>query len=140
MQAKPGAAAMPMQVELLEDRVLPDGLPFSGVDPAGHVAFVRLLYQEVMGSEIDGPALANWVNALHAGAGRPQVVEELWNSAEHRGAQVDDLYAAYFRRVPEAAGRAAWADVLRGDPNETAVAARSEGAAGGDPEPFMIVK
>src|SRR5262245_33861051 len=62
--------------EALEARELLSGqpvLPFEGVDPEGHVAFVRRLYHEALDRDADGPGLRDWVSRLHAGAPRADV-------------------------------------------------------------------
>ncbi len=44
---------------------------------------------------------------------RAQLVRGFWNSAEHRGRQVDTLYAAILDRSVDAAGRAHWVHALQ---------------------------
>src|SRR5687768_17031415 len=98
--------------EPLEGRDLPSGvpttLPFDGVDPAGHVAYVRRLYNEVLNRDVDGEGLRYWVNQLYAGATREDVVAGLWHSTEHAGLLVDDLYTTHFNRVVDDPGRDFW--------------------------------
>src|SRR5262249_3781317 len=88
--------------------------PFEGVDPAGHVAFVRRLYHKVLDRDADGVGLRDWVGMLHAGSSRADVAAGIWHSAGHARDLVGQFYPPHLNRVPEAAGRAHWATALGG--------------------------
>src|SRR5581483_9142356 len=67
---------------------------------------------------------AFWVTALEAGATRQQVAQGFWESAEHRGLQVDGFYASYLHRAADSFGRAFWVDTLLSGAGETDVTRR----------------
>jgi hypothetical protein len=50
------------------------------------------------------------------------VAEGFWDSAEHRGLQVDQFYATYLHRAADAGGRAFWVSALAGGMGEEQVA------------------
>src|SRR5215475_5460043 len=93
----------PLACEVLEARELLNSqspvLPLAGVDPNGQVAFVRRLYQQVLNRDADAQGLLDWVSRLNAGNSRADVVAGVWNSAEHTGLLVEQLYATYLHRV-----------------------------------------
>src|SRR5262249_20028426 len=114
-------ACEPLEVrELLDGQPL--GLPFSGVDPTGDVAFLRRLYQQALNRDADGAGLQHWVSMLYAGASRADVVAGVWNSVEHAGLQVDQSYATYLHRVADPAGRTFWVNALVGGADENDMA------------------
>jgi hypothetical protein len=86
----------------------------NALDPnvVAQAAFVDGLYRHVLGRPADAASLIAWVQQLENGASRAQVVDAVWNSAEHRGLEVDRLYQTFLQRSPDAAGRAAWVDAL----------------------------
>jgi hypothetical protein len=49
---------------------------------------------------------------LQSGGSRSYVVNTIWNSAEHRGLEVDRLYETILGRPADAGGRAAWTNAL----------------------------
>jgi hypothetical protein len=55
-------------------------------------------------------------------AARPLVVQAFWNSAEHRGLEVDTFYSSILQRSADAAGRAFWASQLQQGVSEDALA------------------
>jgi len=84
--------------------------------------FVTQLYQEVLGRAPDPAGLADWDARLRGGVTRQQVAEAFWNSAEHRGLQVDQFFATYLHRAADAPGRAFWVAALLGGMSEADVA------------------
>jgi hypothetical protein len=71
-------------------------------------AYVSGLYGTMLGRAADANGLNNWTNALRQGMPREQVARRIWESAEHRGLQVDRYYAVYLHRAADAGGRAVW--------------------------------
>lgn len=71
-------------------------------------AYVSGLYGTILGRAADARGLASWTNAIKQGKPREQVVRQIWESAEHRGMQVDRYYAVFLHRQADAAGRAIW--------------------------------
>jgi hypothetical protein len=92
----------------------------NSLDPnvVAQAAFVDGLYRHVLGRPADAPSLIAWVQQLENGGSRAQVVDAVWNSAEHRGLEVDRLYATFLQRSPDAAGRAAWVNAMRAGTSE----------------------
>jgi hypothetical protein len=56
--------------------------------------FVNGLYHDLLGRAADQGGINLWVSWLQAGVSRAQVVQAFYQSAEHRGLQVDHLYQA----------------------------------------------
>src|SRR5262249_46226769 len=75
-------------------------------------SFVTGLYSDLLHRTPDAPGLAAWVSALNHGASRQQVVQAIYNSAEHRGIQVADDYANILGRAVDPTGKAAWVSAL----------------------------
>ncbi|CAN5301351.1 hypothetical protein BH10PLA2_BH10PLA2_31530 [soil metagenome] len=102
--------------------LLPPSTPFV---PQGDATadYVEALYRSILHRN-GGPAeYAAWVNLLNANpAARPIAVQAFWNSAEHRGLQVDTFYAQILQRSPDASGRAFWVGVLEQGASEEAIA------------------
>jgi hypothetical protein len=84
--------------------------------------FVRGLYREVLGRAADEAGLAAWLAFVQAGGAHQQVAQGFWESAEHRGLEVDQFYATYLHRVADAGGRAFWVSALQGGMSESDVA------------------
>jgi hypothetical protein len=57
--------------------------------------------------------VAQWVNALEAGASRADVVRSFLDSHEASLRAVDGVYAAFLHRQADAAGRAGFADMMQ---------------------------
>ena len=87
------------------------------------VHFVRELYRVVLGRDADAAGRNHWVGFLLAGIPRDAVVRGFWESAEHRGIQVDGMYRVYLGRDADAAGRAGWVDQLMRGMSELQLAA-----------------
>lgn len=73
-------------------------------------AYVHGLYVNVLHREPEPGALTGWVGLLKSNSNtlavRQEVVNQFWQSPEHRGLQVDHFYATYLHRAAEAEGRA----------------------------------
>src|SRR5262249_52284344 len=92
----------------------------TGAPPAEQ--FVGALYHAVLGRAPDAAGLAFWAARLQAGATRQQIAQGVWESAEHRGLEVDQFYATYLHRTADASGRAFWVHDLLGGASEDQVA------------------
>jgi hypothetical protein len=86
--------------------------------------FVTVLYDLVLEREPTTQELQHGTQQLAAGISRLLLAREVWNSAEHRGMEVDRMYQTYLHRAAEPAGRAFWVRVLQSGLGETAVARR----------------
>jgi hypothetical protein len=89
-----------------------DGRPAPGAAGSPEEQYVTALYRDVLGRAPDAAGLAFWVGGLQSGWTRQQVAQGFWESAEHRGLQVDSFYAAYLGRHADPAGRAAHVNAL----------------------------
>src|SRR5262249_50340551 len=72
------------------------------------------LYATLLTRPAANTDLVYWVGLLHGGVTRQQVVQDIWESAEHRAVQVDQVYATYLHRAADAAGRGFWINALLG--------------------------
>lgn len=84
--------------------------------------FITFVYHEILGREPDHAGLFSWTGFLKAGGTRGQLVRGFWESAEHRGLQVDQFYATYLHRPADPFGRAFWVGQLRQGVSEADVA------------------
>jgi hypothetical protein len=80
-------------------------------------AFVTLLYQNVLGRNPDPTGLANWTNALNAGATRGQIMLGFSESPEFKGTSynkvyVTMMYVGMLRRSPDQIGFDNWVAAL----------------------------
>jgi hypothetical protein len=89
---------------------------------AAEVYFVSALYSTLLGRTAEIAGLEFWIDLLHGGATRQQIAEGVWESAEHRGLEVDQFYATYLHRAADASGRAFWVHELLGGLSESQVA------------------
>jgi hypothetical protein len=105
-------------------------LPLNGAEdlygprpsPDQATALVKGLYHAVLGRDADAFGLAFWTSRLAGGETRGQVVGEIWNSAEHRGEEVDAYYQAFLHRAADDFGRAFWIGQLQGGMDESTLA------------------
>jgi len=98
-------------------------IPASTNNPVliAQATYVDGLYRAILGRPADEPALISWVLQLHQGLSPMQLVQDLWNSAEHRGLEVDDFYQTILHRGADAMGRAIWVNVLQAGASEADV-------------------
>jgi hypothetical protein len=101
-----------LDVEPLEERLVPDA-----------TSFVTALYRDVLNRTPDTQGLNFWVQRLQNGTNNNlQVATNFWESAEHRGQEVDQYYQTYLNRGADANGRAFWVNrLLAGLNNEIGV-------------------
>ena len=77
-----------------------------------NTAYIKAVYQSVLGHAPDPTGLAYWQQQMAAGASRATVAQGVWNSAEHRGDEVEQFYQAFLRRASDAAGKTFWIDAF----------------------------
>jgi hypothetical protein len=97
----------------------------SSVDPAvlrANMFFVDMLYRTVLGRGADPDGMTALVVALANGATRFQVAQVIWQSAEHRGIQVNHLYQRFFNRSADPVGLATWVNAMLNGMSEAEVA------------------
>jgi SOS response regulatory protein OraA/RecX len=58
---------------------------------------------------------------LLAGTSRQEVARDIWQSAEHRGIEVDQIYQTYLHRNADPVGRAAWVNAFLAGATEVSV-------------------
>lgn len=76
--------------------------------------YVEALYRSILHRNGSASEYTSWVNLLHANqSARTTVVLSFWNSAEHRGLQVDAFFSSILRRAADAQGRTYWVDQLQ---------------------------
>jgi hypothetical protein len=92
------------------------------VRPSPEALFVTALYHDLLRRDPESAGLDFWVGMLAAGAGRGQVAQGIYESAEHRGLQVDGFYVTYLHRAADPGERALWVQALLGGASETDVA------------------
>ena len=90
-----------LAVETLEDRCLPDA-----------TSFVTALYNQLLNRAPDTAGLNNWVAAINSGASNQAVATAIWQSAEHRGDQVDAAYQLILGRASDPTGRQVFVNAL----------------------------
>jgi hypothetical protein len=93
--------------------------PHPNLDEA--TAFVRGLYQSVLGRSADAGGLGGWLDLMNAGLSRLAVATDIWNSAEHRSEQVDGYYRSFLHRAAAATERSFWVNQFLTGANEAAV-------------------
>ncbi len=102
------------------DNVVP--LTASISTAAATVDFVTALYQKVLERAPDPSGLAFYTNLLATGTQPSAVVAYFWESAEHRGIEVDSYYQQYFGRAADPGGRQFWVQtMLAGVTEETVI-------------------
>lgn len=69
----------------------------------------------------DPSGLAFWVAQIQAGVSRAQVATAFWQSAEHRGIEVDSFYQTILGRGADPSGRQNWIQQLLAGTDESQV-------------------
>jgi hypothetical protein len=107
-------------VTVVTSGTLRNGVDFRSVavpaDPL--VAYVTALYRDILLRGADQSGLNTWVARLRAGTTRLQVAQAFWESAEHRGIQVDGIYQMVLHRSSDPRGRASWVAAMRAGVSE----------------------
>jgi hypothetical protein len=84
-------------------------------------AFVEGLYRAILGRAADASGEAGFVADLHNGTSRAQIEQSIFDSAEHRGQEVDAFYQSFLGRAADA-GRAGFVSQLQSGVSEEQVA------------------
>jgi tartrate-resistant acid phosphatase type 5 len=84
-------------------------------------SFVTALYLDVLNRAPDRGGLTSFTNLLANGASTSDIVTAFWQSAEHRGIEVDGYYKTLFNRAADPAGRQYWINSMLAGMNEEAV-------------------
>ena len=80
--------------------------PVASTDP--NTAYINAVYQSILGHAPDPTGLAFWQQQMASGASRTTVAETIWDSAEHRGLQVEQFYEQFLGRQSDPQGKAYW--------------------------------
>jgi len=83
--------------------------------------FVTALYSDILNRAPDQAGLANYNSLLQSGASPASVAGSIWDSAEHRGVQIDGFYQTLLHRAADSEGRQAWIDKMVGGMSEETV-------------------
>lgn len=86
-----------------------------------NVAFIAALYNTVLDRNPLPTEVTFFQNSFQAGATRQQVAAVVWESAEHRGIQVQGYYQQYLGRAADSAGLTFWTNQLVNGVSETQV-------------------
>jgi hypothetical protein len=84
-------------------------------------SFVIALYQDVLLRPFDDAGGAYYANLLATGTAPETIAAAFWESAEHRGIEVDGYYQQFLHRPADASGRAMWVNDLLAGQGEVAV-------------------
>jgi hypothetical protein len=90
-------------VEPLEERRV-----LSAARAALGTPFVTALYQDVLNRAPDQTGLDYFSNLVASGTPPSEIVADFWQSAEHRGIEVDGFYQAILGRAADSAGLQYW--------------------------------
>jgi hypothetical protein len=90
--------------------------------PTADSAFVQGLYRNVLGRDADANGLEYWTARLMNGVPTVQVAQAIWESAEHRGHEVDYFYKTLLGRSADAGGYKYWVNVFLHGASEVDVA------------------
>jgi hypothetical protein len=83
-------------------------------------AYIRSLYETILGRAGSASEVAAWAGSLGAGMTRPQIAEAFVNSFEHRSDEVDTYYQEFLHRAADA-GSIVWTDELMAGVSEANV-------------------
>jgi uncharacterized repeat protein (TIGR01451 family) len=86
------------------------------------LAFINGVYRDLLGRDAETAGMAYWLDLLLMGS-RSAVAQGVWDSAEHRGREVDQLYLSLLHRPADANGRAFWVNALLAGESEADVEA-----------------
>jgi hypothetical protein len=90
---------------------------------AASQGFVIALYQDVLMRAPDTSGLNYYTKLLTNGTPPSKIAAAFWQSAEHRGIEVDAFYERFFKRSADPIGRQDWiTNMLRGMTEETVMA------------------
>jgi hypothetical protein len=93
----------------------------NGPLPPEIVQYVTGLFNAVLGRAPDPAGLAGWGRMMQCGVPRAQLAEDIWDSPEHRGLEVDQYFNSYLHRSPQPGERAAWVGAFLSGLSETDV-------------------
>lgn len=103
---------VPPQVEALEGRLLLDA-----------ARFVRGLYDDVLRRAASQAEVDSWVQVIHGGARREDVVHAFVESTEHRMRVIRDDYQQFLGRTPSSGEVTTWANLMASGVREDQVEA-----------------
>jgi uncharacterized repeat protein (TIGR01451 family) len=87
------------------------------------VAYINGLYRGLLGRDAEPAGIGFWMNSILLGGTRSSVAQGIWDSAEHRGREVDLFYLTLLHRPADANGRAFWVNALQSGASEADVEA-----------------
>jgi hypothetical protein len=85
--------------------------------------FVSSLYQAILNRQADSAGLTIFTTMINNGTPISTVVNAFWQSAEHRGIQVDGFFQTYLKRASDPNGRNFWVNAMLTGSSEEVVRA-----------------
>jgi cyclophilin family peptidyl-prolyl cis-trans isomerase len=73
-----------------------------------NASFINDVYLKLLGRAADSGTLSYWQQQVADGVSRSTLVQAVWNSTEHRTAEVDQFYHTFLGRNPDPSGQAFW--------------------------------
>ena len=95
---------------VLTSTLLPLQVPLTRLPAASdaNTAYINAVYASILGHAPDATGLAYWQQQMTGGAGRASVAQGVWDSAEHRGMEVEQFYEEFLGRPSDPAGKSFW--------------------------------
>ena len=94
---------------------------FNRVGLGNNISYVRALYLNVLGRDVDGGGLQHFTNQLASGKGREAVVTEIFTSPEWSQHWVDTSYVSILHRPADRSGESFWLAMMTAGKNEESV-------------------
>lgn len=96
---------------------------FTPNQPDPITAYVNGLFNAILSRNGDPAGLAAFKNQIQAGVSRFTVFQEIWQSPDHRGQEIDYYYLHYLGRTDGAGEKAGWQQVFASGKSEAFVVA-----------------
>jgi len=85
--------------------------------------FVTTIYVDLLSRQPDNTGLTIYTNMLMNGTPPATVVNSIWQSAEHRGIEVNGYYQTFLHRAADTAGQQIWVNAMLNGMSEASVMA-----------------
>lgn len=93
----------------------------SQFDQPAAEAFVSSLYLDILERPAESTGLNAWTGMMATGSSRANIVEALWNSAEHRAMQINEYYSTFLNRGPSSGELSNWINLMQSGVEESLV-------------------
>jgi hypothetical protein len=108
-------------LEQLESRFTPAAQLIATYAYSGGGDFLNGLYHNVLNRVPDAGGRATWTLAMTQGVSHATIANQIWQSSEHRGLEVDQFYQALLNRAADGPGRQSWSNSLLAGASEVSV-------------------